>query len=231
MQVSDIERIFYQLLASISTLSGSQIDDDLMGFYDENLQPYGYDRVNKALQRIIDGMRPGDRLPSITDIKKNMDDGLTDSSKVQIALTDIIRMVGAKGHTWDGTFHYDGYKSFDEALDKTFGPIGVEVVRRFGGWRALCEAADESYRNMTAFRSQLRDMIGAVNETVQRTGEIGAETALPAHKETTETIQMLANACDITKKVNRNERNRAGKTGLRSSSIPRTEPGRSGTGD
>jgi len=108
MQASDIERIFFELLASIGVLSGQNLDKEMIGYYDRQLSQYGYEKVNKALKILLDDMRPGDRLPSIADIKKRMDDGLTDQSKTQDLLSLILAKISAKGYNWHQTCRYDG---------------------------------------------------------------------------------------------------------------------------
>jgi hypothetical protein len=87
-----------------------------------------------------------------------------DESSLAIDLaTRICAAISYHGYTWEFANvpgvapAFAPYPTFHDALVAELGEVSAEVVRRFGGWKAIHDAYFDSDR--TAFMAQLRDRV------------------------------------------------------------------------
>lgn len=115
---------------------------------------------------------------------------------------DILRCVRRHGRNWQSLCYRGGFESYDgkggrsfptwsEAAVSEFGELGLEVVRRRGGWGFVCDDAD--HMDNAAFIAQLRDQIQSA-VTLARQGVRSSDLALPPASGDTKVLQLIAAA-------------------------------------
>lgn len=70
----------------------------------------------------------------------------------------IIAAIGRKGYTWGTTYHYDGHKTFQDALKNELGGAALAFCERMGGWHEVCRQFG-SDGSIASLRAQLRDAL------------------------------------------------------------------------
>lgn len=63
------------------------------------------------------------------------------------------------------------YFQWDHAALSVFGPVGLEVVNRYGGWTSFCEIAKETLDGV--IRAQIKTLALSLMNTHERTGSFG----------------------------------------------------------
>lgn len=63
------------------------------------------------------------------------------------------------------------YYSWDHAALSVFGPVGLEIVKKYGGWEILCEKVNESPDGV--IRAQIKTLALSLMNTHERTGSFG----------------------------------------------------------
>lgn len=91
-------------------------------------------------------------------------------------MTDLMRLIGQKGYTWESTYRYDGYASLEEAIASECGEHALAVVARVGGWSRFCREWGGEEGDGTA-RAQLR---GLCESQLKFPASADARPALPA---------------------------------------------------
>lgn len=141
-----------------------ELDDtgNLLGIYNSHLKAYGYERVCLALDEIIASRNARDPFPSVKEIKEVMDPQVDEKS---LAVDTAERLWAAVGKF--GWCNDPGH---------TLGEIATEVIRRSGGWRSVCNEANQSEAGI--FKAQKRELARAVIQQ-SKAGKLNELPALP----------------------------------------------------
>ena len=164
------------LLAGACNIELKRQDFEL---HDRMLSKYGYPALISALENIVVSRKPGDRFPSIAEIKQIVDPKPQDHIEAIDIANQIIAFMknaGARGDWYQGQ-KYDGAK---QAVISTLGELAWTVMARRGGYGVLyAEFKDLQNSQLTFFRTQLRDSVMAVIEK-SKAGKLDMPTALPS---------------------------------------------------
>ena len=165
MQIADIELRFHKLLNSLAVQAREELTKHQIEFYDKALQAYGYEKVVVALEEILKDQRPGQHMPSIAEIERHINkaDEVSIKAEAMQVMALLNKYISYRGSSWEETFKYDGYTSFEKAFLDKCGPVAWEVVKAFGGWSTFVGSACEASSPET-FRAQVRDMAMSVIE-------------------------------------------------------------------
>jgi hypothetical protein len=63
------------------------------------------------------------------------------------------------------------YLQWDHAALSVFGPVGLEIVNRYGGWTSFCEIAKDTLDGV--IRAQIKTLALSLMNTHERTGSFG----------------------------------------------------------
>lgn len=139
------KQLFIKKLTNLAVMSGFNLNDSLLEFYDQIFQPYGYDRVILALDELGHAMGQGAKFPMPATIKAKM--GIvevSDESKARDISARIINAVSKYG--WNN----------ENDAKEHVGAIGWYVVEQQGGWRHVSDLLTDS--NTSVFQAQWRDL-------------------------------------------------------------------------
>ena len=132
------------MLAVMAEQSGEQVSEARIEFVARRLEPYGLERVVETLEKMVDTHR---RFPTVGEIKQAM--GVSEQSN-----EDKGREVGEL--IWAAICRFGSVMSRWPEIAAAIGPIGVEVVKRQGGWMTICEIATND--NATTLKAQWREL-------------------------------------------------------------------------
>lgn len=155
----DLER-WMGALSALASLCEFELTSDVIAVYDMALSEHGYDNLAKATQHLMIERESHHKFPSIKDFHRtlNFAGGSPENEASRIA-GHIIELISKKGRTWamrDHTGTFGGHESFAEAVEAELGAVGYEVVKRMGGWMALCESTQARY--ISVLQKQLTEI-------------------------------------------------------------------------
>ena len=147
-------------VATTAELAGKQLSDGALKLYAHQLRELPLDAV---LRELTKGAR-SNRLPSIEEIDTAITGKVGDADDAQDTADRIIAAIRDCGS-------YQSTKAME-----AIGPVGAEVVRRFGGWSQVC---DVETKELGTFRAQLRDSARSVLARA-KAGRLNEPAQLPA---------------------------------------------------
>lgn len=150
-------------VATTAELAGKQLSDGALKLYAHQLRELPLDAV---LRELTKGAR-SNRLPSIEEIDTAITGKISDKDEAQDVADRIVFAISRFG----------SYRSGD-AMEH-IGPVGAEVVRRFGGWSQVCEIKTEE---LGTFRAQLRESSRSLLARA-KAGRLHEAPQLPAPQE------------------------------------------------
>lgn len=178
----DFQKQFYAKLTGLAAMVPNfRLIDETIELYDQHLAPLGYDRVCKALDRIVVERNSRDPFPSIKDIRLVIDPELDPD---QEAIVIASRIAGAVSRI--GPYQADLAKQL-------IGEIGWKIVQSEGGWENVCQTL--TYENQGTLKAQWRNLA----RTFLSRMEYGSELAVE-DKRQTKSLQSLGNVFAVSTK-------------------------------
>lgn len=135
----------------LSTMEVSMYD----GLFAKRL---GYEKAAQVIGEALVQRRAADPMPSVGDLlrRAGAEGAQTVESRAELTANEIIAAVGEQGWNWP-----QKVKDFQLAMCQRIGPLGAEIVRRLGGWQAVCEAEGGTH----VLRAQYMRLARAVLES------------------------------------------------------------------
>lgn len=161
----DDEFEFHKQLNILAKICNFELDEQIIGIYDNALCSYGYSRVAKALSDVVVTRKSRDQFPSVAEVKQLLDKCVSSDTTAEDVVARILSAHSKHGYTWPDTYHYDGFKSFPSALMATCTDLGYEIITRLGGYSRLCWLMNNSDPGVV--RAQLRRLALSVIEQMQ----------------------------------------------------------------
>lgn len=148
------EILFFKLLNLLAFQAKMELTKDDLHLYDRSLCSHGYDNLNIVLDCLLKEQRPGEPMPSVSEIERQLNKQSVASDKAQAnaCVQNLIRCVSKYGYSWPL------HKDYAEAFQRECGGLGAEIIRLYNGWPNFSERANEASDNMEVFRAQLRDL-------------------------------------------------------------------------
>ncbi len=154
------EERFFILLNTLAKFCRFELDETVIGLYDQSLEPLGYPKVCNAIEILITKRSSRDPFPSVNEIVGLVQSKMpTKFSSFEVA-NKIITTISKKGHTWNWEGNFRPYETFDKALLAELGEIGFQLVKSLGGWDRVCEESNTA--NIGVMRAQLRQTAEAL---------------------------------------------------------------------
>lgn len=139
------QKFFYAKLTGLAAMIPNfTLIEEVIELYDQHLGPLGYDRVCKALDRIIVERSSRDPFPSIKEIRTIIDPELDPDQEAMVIASKIAGAVARIGP----------YNS--ELARSMIGEAGWQVVQCEGGWENICQTL--TYENQSTLKAQWRNL-------------------------------------------------------------------------
>lgn len=158
------------LLGLLAEQSGEKVTDARLVWLAERLIPLGTDEVAAALERMLDSAR---KFPTVAEVKAEMGIAVPTARDEALLIADTVLAAIAK-------YGYSNSRRHAAAVEWALGPTIWELVKRQGGWNAICEKSDDG--NVGVLRAQIRDLA----ESYLKTGvldRVGIPKQLPSRAE------------------------------------------------
>lgn len=177
---------FAKNLILTAKLYGYDMGLDLARMFVDDLQDLPYSGCNEALVTYRRDVK-NKTWPRVSEIRAILQPVVDDSSVAIELANQIMKCIGRFGYNWaDGTYTPDGnvysnskgqtFNVFKDCLVSELGEIGWSVVQKRGGWRLICEQANEA--DATTYKAQLRDHVRSVM-SFSKTGTEVENLSLP----------------------------------------------------
>lgn len=136
---------FYTTLTGLAGMvPGFTLSPEVIAIYDQHLEVLGYDRVCKALDRIIVERNSKDPFPSVKEIRMTIDPELDPDQEAMVIASRIVGAVSRIG-------------PYQSALAKLIlGETGWKIVQYEGGWENICQTL--TYENQGIMKAQWRNL-------------------------------------------------------------------------
>jgi hypothetical protein len=131
-----------------------EMKDEMIDTYHRLLAPYGFERVNKALDEIILSFDSKSPFPSLKDIISKVNPQAAPKDEATIAVNKIVQALYNVG--WNDS----------ERAKQAIGELGWRVVQMSGGWKNLCETVDN--RTLPTFKAQWKQLAESLLVTPQQ---------------------------------------------------------------
>lgn len=139
------QKIFYAKLTGLAAMvSNFTLIEETIELYDQHLEPLGYERVCRALDRIIVERSSRDPFPSIKEIRMIIDPELDPDQEAMVIASKIVGAVARIGP----------YQS--ELAQHVIGEVGWRIVQCEGGWENICQTL--TYDNQSTLKAQWRNL-------------------------------------------------------------------------
>lgn len=142
MDQAEIER-FTAAVSVTATSFGREVRDFALEVYARRMRAVPYQDAMRALYEAA----AGGRMPSADELHAAATGAIAAADEAQDTADRIIRAISSCG--WNNSAR---------AME-AIGPVGQEVVRRFGGWGQVCEVET---KELGTLRAQLRDSARSV---------------------------------------------------------------------
>lgn len=172
-----------EFLIALATIAGKELNELSLTAYVKALSDLDQQAVVAALN---DWLRTSKGFPYPADIRAKVMPEISGediSKEVPIILTSAIRKYG---NAWAGGVFMNGkkfyqangisYETWDEAAERAVGPLILEIIKKFGGWSAMCEFSATTEPG--TFNAQIRDYAQTVSKKAKR-GELNEMPSLP----------------------------------------------------
>lgn len=134
------------LLGLLAEQAGEKVTEARIVWLAERLLPLGPVEVAKALERMLDSAR---RFPTVAEVKAEMGIAEPTARDEALLVADTILSAITK-------YGYSNSRRHLAAVEWALGPSIWELVKRQGGWNAVCERTDDGETGI--FRAQVRDL-------------------------------------------------------------------------
>lgn len=156
---------FLEMLNTVAALANVSLTKTLVGVYVEELEPVGLERATAALRRYATKTTPRTGLPTVEQIKADLGAAEpSDESKARDAVSRIIQAISVHGYNWP------------ERAQAAVGTLGWELVRRAGGWEAICQEYTYA-KEHAVLAAQWRELAKSLLERA-RTGQLDTAPSL-----------------------------------------------------
>lgn len=178
-QWAPFEVEFHKLLVVLSQKCDFVIEKEMAQAYNSAVRPYGFDRAMEAVNEILLERRPSDRFPSIKQLIEKICPQPSDDAIASETAALIVAMRTRKGNNWGqmGTWDEEKYKTFDDAMGAVIGELGVQVIKRMGGWSIFCHQFERNSQT-EAIRAQIKQLAKGLIEKA-RAGVLDELPRLP----------------------------------------------------
>lgn len=147
--------------------------DTLDSFFNKSLNDYLYALDEYSKNKF------NKTFPTPIQLRPYLDLELDDLSIANELAQKIKKLVSKKGYDWSSGRFYDhdqkiyegkdaNFWTFKEAVESECGPIGYEVIKKYGGWSLVCNDANENNN----FIPQLRELIKSTLEFSKKNHKI-----------------------------------------------------------
>lgn len=141
----DSQKLFYAKLTGLAAMVANfTLIEETIELYDQHLGQLGYERVCKALDRIIVDRNSRDPFPSIKEIRMVIDPELDPDQEAMIVASRIAGAVARIGP----------YQS--DMARHMIGEVGWKIVQCEGGWEEVCQTL--TYQNQGTLKAQWRNL-------------------------------------------------------------------------
>jgi hypothetical protein len=143
--MTDSQKMFYAKLTGLAGMvPGFTLKPEMIDLYDQHLGLLGYERVCKALDRIIIERNSRDPFPSIKEIRTIIDPELDPDQEAMVIASRIVGTVSRVGP----------YQP--ELARQSIGDVGWKIVQSEGGWENVCQTL--TYENQGMLKAQWRNL-------------------------------------------------------------------------
>jgi len=150
---------FVKTLTVIADLVGYSLTEEVIALYLHHMQGKDLEAAAVGLQRLSRSLKPGKGFPSVDEILESMGDGgSADEDKARDAASLIVAAVRRFGSVRQ-----------ENLVEEYVGPLAWAVVKRQGGWLAVCESLTN--QNIGLMQSQWRDLAKSLC-SLNRHGEL-----------------------------------------------------------
>lgn len=129
MENNNHVKLFYELLRALATATKTEMTSFLIDFYRDELEQFGFDKVNPILRSFLVDSH---RMPSVKAIKEKMGFRQLDDEELARDAVARIRSAVAKYGSWNA-----------KEAQAYIGPIGSHIVQMLGGWENVCSIATQ----------------------------------------------------------------------------------------
>lgn len=177
---------FHQLLNVMAANSRVQLTQTMLKIYDKAVEPFGYERACKALEKLMLETKVW-QMPTPKALIDSIDSRPSRIAEANEVAGRIIQSVSKFG--W----------SSPEQARQYIGELGWSVVQRFGGWGYLCEGLGMSI-DVSSTRAQMRDSALSIME-ISEHRSINEPPSLEytPNKQLESTVKLLASAKGMPK--------------------------------
>lgn len=159
MNKAEIRDFAHALVAAGEQVGRNMNNEFILDLYVETVQDLPAPAVMAALKA---SLRDG-KMPTANELRAKATGTISETDEAQDTADRIIRAIKDHG----------SYQS--AAALKAIGPVGAEVVARFGGWAQVCEVTTDG---LSILRAQLRDSARSVMARA-RAGRLDQPAQLP----------------------------------------------------
>lgn len=176
MNAKELVLLTSALIATAKT-AGKALDDFALRIYVKRLDPYPLARVIPLLEDAVERAK----LPTVRELLDALDGRIEAADEAQDTADRIIRAIKDHG----------SYQS--AAAMKAIGPVGAEVVARFGGWAQVCDVTTDG---LSILRAQLRDSARSVMARA-RAGRLDEPAQLPGPSQGVQGLKPASNILQL----------------------------------
>jgi hypothetical protein len=166
--MTESQKIFYSKLTGLAGMVPNfTLKPEIIDLYDQHLGPLGYDRVCKALDRIVVERNSRDPFPSIKEIRMIIDPELDPDQEAMVIASRIVGTVSRIGP----------YQT--DLAKQIIGEVGWRIVQSEGGWENVCQTL--TYENQGTLKAQWRNLA----KTFLSRAEISSTVSIEHNRQTT----------------------------------------------